>query len=112
MYRYCCAALYVHRLYSFSYFFFDRGIVPSIGFHGELPIWISDPIVSWIDRFRVPAVGCWIGQYKKTVGFGDDAIVSGNGFREKLVPEVPAEGQIEESSGGCQSWKGSRKATN
>uniref|UniRef100_A0A0E0A1H6 non-specific serine/threonine protein kinase n=1 Tax=Oryza glumipatula TaxID=40148 RepID=A0A0E0A1H6_9ORYZ len=62
----------------------DRGIVPSIGFHGELPIWISDPIVSWIDRFRVPAVGCWIGQYKKTVGFGDDAIVSGNGFREKL----------------------------
>uniref|UniRef100_A0A0E0PPU6 Uncharacterized protein n=1 Tax=Oryza rufipogon TaxID=4529 RepID=A0A0E0PPU6_ORYRU len=28
----------------------DRGIVPSIGFHGELPIWISDPIsaCSWL----------------------------------------------------------------
>uniref|UniRef100_A0A0E0L4J2 non-specific serine/threonine protein kinase n=1 Tax=Oryza punctata TaxID=4537 RepID=A0A0E0L4J2_ORYPU len=32
----------------------------------------------------VPAVGCWIGQYKKPVGFRDDAIVSGNGFCEKL----------------------------
>jgi len=95
------------------YLFQIEGVVPSIGFHGELLIWIPDPIgvgLSHLDLFNSCPVPAALVTIRGLPGSRDDAIVSGDGFCEKLVPEVPAEGQIQESSGGCQPWKGSRKA--
>lgn len=58
-----------------------------------------------IDRFNSPCA-LWAAATaglvnKRGSGSRDGAIVSGDGFREELVPEVPAAGQIEEPRGAC-----------
>jgi hypothetical protein len=67
-------------------------------------------LIESLDLFNICPVPAALLTIRGWPGSRDDSIVSGDGFCEKLVPEVPAERQIEEASGGCQTWKRSRKA--